>query len=146
MTFRKPLLPLRAVALMGAFVIATGCSGKKPDALPPGFYRHADNPTVYRVATAGTPCAVGNMTQLAVFGAVGSVHVIDPSVRIVPQGAQPVECGWPATYFQVGTSSEIYRVSDLKGCVARRVPPGTKVIKISGRADLEGVVVLESCR
>jgi hypothetical protein len=79
-----------AATLASVFAFASGCS--KDDTLSPGFYRHSDNPTVYKVSADGPPCAVLNMAQLTAMGGLQSVHVVEPSVADRPggEGARPV--------------------------------------------------------
>ena len=124
--------------------VVSGCSNGD-DTLSPGFYRHSNNPTVYKLSAGGPPCVVVDMAQLTALGGLQSIHVVEPSVAIAPEGRLPDACGWPTGYYRVGTSAEIYRVSGLKGCAVRHVPAGPTPFPISTRVDLTGIAIAATC-
>src|ERR1035437_1918608 len=129
-----------------ASMLASGVSGcSKDETLAPGFYRHSDNPTVFKVSAEGSPCVVADMAQLTALGGLQSLHVVEPSLAIAPEGKAPVACRWPTGYYRVGNTGEIYQVTDPKACVARHLVAGTKPFAISSRADLTGIAIGKNC-
>jgi hypothetical protein len=133
-----------AASLASVLAVFSGCSGGD-ETLSPGFYRHSDNPTVFKVSTEGPPCVVVDMAQLTALGGLQSLHVVEPSVAIAPEGKVPDACRWPAGDYRVGSTAEIYHVTDPKACVARHLSAGTKPFAISSRADLTGIVIGGNC-
>lgn len=67
---------------------------------PAGFYRHSDEPSVYRLSPDHTYCVVLTMEQLGAFGAVDKVNVVAPTSNFL-RGYRPIAkelgCPWPTT-------------------------------------------------
>jgi hypothetical protein len=64
----------------------------------PGFYRHDNEPSVYRLSTDRSYCVVQSMEQLAAFGASNRVNVVSPAANFL-YGYHAIgpELGCPST-------------------------------------------------
>ncbi len=82
-----------------------------------GFYRNADNPTVYRVLN-GNVCAVVSEDHLRALGATHkSVHVVSDSVDFLNGKPFDPSCAWPDGFYRKRGGDYIIKVSDGTACV-----------------------------
>jgi hypothetical protein len=61
----------------------------------PGFYRHADEPTVYKIDEAGHACVVVSVPQMDAFGGFAKVHVVPHALDFLGGLPSAPACPWP---------------------------------------------------
>lgn len=84
--------------------------------LDPGFYRHANDATVYRVAD-GAVCTVLSESQLKAFRVTDkSVRVVDDSIDFSSGMAKTPTCLWPEGYYHIRGTTYILRVEGASVC------------------------------
>ena len=120
---------------VGLYVIgslmAIGCGGQSTPVTNSGFYRHDNEPTVYRYdKTADTVCAVVSVTQMSLFGGFAIVHIVPPSTDILG-GKKVSNCQWPDGTYRAADATSAFRLKGGTGC---RIDP----------APLKGVIVVPS--
>ncbi len=95
----------------------------------PGFYRHADEASVYRLAADGTYCIVRSMDQMNAFGGFSQVRVRDASFAMLQgyKASPSIGCAWPNGYYQAAGAQTIYGVRDGKICIASPAAAGGKI-------------------
>ncbi|MBV8155854.1 MAG: glycosyltransferase family 61 protein [Candidatus Eremiobacteraeota bacterium] len=95
--------------------------------MPPGFYRRANTPTVFKLSEDGTYCTVENESQLEAFGATDNVNVTQQEVDSFTEGYTAVPgftCGWPDGYYQKEGDSVVFKVL---GNTVRELPSSARV-------------------
>ena len=114
--------PMQSIVAICAIVLLAGCSnacrntGAAP-AIAPGFYRHADEPTVYNVMSPQSYCSVISMSQMEAFGGTSQVHVLASSVDFLASQRQPATaCAWPDGRYQQAGAQFVIRVSGDWAC------------------------------
>ena len=99
----------------------------------PGFYRNANEPTVYKLNSDETYCTVQNESQMEAFGGLSRVLVTDVLSTTFVQGYKSTPggtCSWPEGFYRKNGATDTFEVTaDLvrrvrgKRAVVQRVTP-----------------------
>lgn len=81
---------------VAAAVPSLGLERRVTARVSPGFYRHADEPTVYRVGSNGSACVILSVQQMAAYGGFSRVKIVPHAVDFLGAKVAP-PCPWPAS-------------------------------------------------
>src|SRR5579864_8344926 len=103
------VLALVTAACASAIAARAGSSATQGSQLPSGFYRNANQSTVYRVLD-GNVCAVLTEDHLKALGAKPkSVHLVD-SVDFLNGKPSAPPCPWPDGYYRAPGDNYVVKV------------------------------------
>ena len=106
----------------------------------PGFYRNANEPTVYKLNSDGTYCTVQNESQMEALGGPGGVLITDVRSATFLQGykATPAgACSWPEGFYRKNGATEVFEVTaDLVRRVRGKRAVTERATSVSADSDL----------
>jgi len=130
---------VQSIAAVCAVLVFAACSnacrniGAAP-VIAPGFYRHANEPTVYKITSPQSYCAVLSMAQMDAFGGASQVHVLPSSIDFLAgQRQAAIACTWPDGRYRQPGASFVIRVSGDLAC--KEAPGQGRATSVSATDD-----------